>query len=49
VLDFDADLYGEHMAFAFSDRLRARCASTASTRFVAQMQRDVDEVRKTLL
>ena len=49
VLDFDGDLYGEHMGFAFTGRLRGIERFETVDALIAQMQRDVDEVRKALM
>jgi riboflavin kinase / FMN adenylyltransferase len=46
VLDFDGDLYGEHVTFEFVDRLRATERYDSVEALVAQMDRDVQETRR---
>jgi riboflavin kinase / FMN adenylyltransferase len=48
VLDFDADLYGEHVSLDFVARLRATERYTTSEALVEQIQRDVDRTRELL-
>jgi riboflavin kinase / FMN adenylyltransferase len=48
VLDFDADLYGEHVSLDFVARLRATERYTTSEALVEQIQRDVERTRELL-
>ena len=48
VLDFDGDLYGEHVSLDFVDRLRATERYTTSEALVEQIQRDVERTRELL-
>lgn len=48
VLDFDGDLYGEHVAMAFTARLRDTIRFDALEPLVAQMGRDVDRTREVV-
>jgi riboflavin kinase/FMN adenylyltransferase len=46
VLDFDGDLYGEHVSFEFLERLRATERYDSVEALVEQMARDVQETRR---
>jgi riboflavin kinase/FMN adenylyltransferase len=46
LLDFDADLYGETLRVAFVERLRGERRFESPEELVAQMERDVEEVRR---
>ena len=46
LIDFDADLYGETLRVAFVERLRGERRFDSSEELVAQMKRDVEEVRR---
>jgi riboflavin kinase/FMN adenylyltransferase len=46
VLDRDIDLYGEHVAVEFTDRLRGMVKFDDVDQLIAQMGQDVDEVRR---
>ncbi len=48
VLDFDDDLYGEHVAFDFVTRLRDTERFDDADELISQMHRDVAEARKLL-
>ncbi len=48
VLDFDADLYGEHVSLDFVARLRATERYTTSQDLVEQIARDVERTRELL-
>jgi riboflavin kinase/FMN adenylyltransferase len=47
-LDVDLDLYGEHVAVEFTDWLRGMVRFDDVDELVAQMRRDVDDVRRVL-
>jgi riboflavin kinase/FMN adenylyltransferase len=46
ILDFDGDLYGETLRVAFLERLRGERRFASTEALVAQMQRDVEAVRR---
>jgi riboflavin kinase/FMN adenylyltransferase len=46
VLDFDGDLYGEHVTFEFVERLRSTERYDSVEALVEQMARDVEETRR---
>lgn len=46
VLDFDGDLYGEHVTFEFVERLRSTERYDTVEALVEQMGRDVEETRR---
>jgi riboflavin kinase / FMN adenylyltransferase len=46
LLDFDGDLYGETLRIAFVERLRGERRFDSAEELVAQMERDVEEVRR---
>ncbi len=46
LLDFDGDLYGETLRVGFVERLRGERRFDSSDELVAQMERDVDAVRR---
>jgi riboflavin kinase/FMN adenylyltransferase len=46
VLDFDADIYGEHVTLEFVERLRDTVRYDTVEELVAQMDRDVDRTRQ---
>jgi riboflavin kinase/FMN adenylyltransferase len=46
VLDFDDDLYGEHVTFEFVERLRSTERYDSVEALVAQMAHDVEETRR---
>jgi riboflavin kinase/FMN adenylyltransferase len=46
LLDFDGDLYGEHVGVEFVQRLRPMAAFTGVEDLVAAMDRDVAETRE---
>jgi riboflavin kinase/FMN adenylyltransferase len=48
VLDGDGDLYGQHVAVDFVERLRGMEKFDSIETLVEQMGRDADEVRATL-
>ena len=48
VLDFDGDLYGEHVSLDFVERLRATERYTSSEALVEQIDRDVERTRELL-
>jgi riboflavin kinase/FMN adenylyltransferase len=48
VLDFDGDLYGEHVSLDFVERLRATERYTTSEALVEQIARDVERTRELL-
>ena len=48
LLDFDGDLYGEHVGVEFVERLRPMAAFSGVDELVAQMDRDVAETRRIL-
>jgi riboflavin kinase/FMN adenylyltransferase len=48
LLDFDDDLYGETLRVAFVERLRGERRFESVDALVAQMHRDVDQVRATV-
>jgi riboflavin kinase/FMN adenylyltransferase len=48
VLDFDGDLYGEHVGVEFVERLRPMTAFTGVEALVEQMDRDVARTRELL-
>jgi riboflavin kinase/FMN adenylyltransferase len=47
LLDFDGDLYGQTLRIAFAERLRGEKRFDSVDELVAQMQRDVEDVRRT--
>jgi riboflavin kinase/FMN adenylyltransferase len=49
VLDADLDLYGEHVAVEFVQRLRGMERFADADALVAQMQQDVEQTRRILL
>jgi riboflavin kinase/FMN adenylyltransferase len=48
VLDWDGDLYGEHVGVEFAARLRPMRAFAGVDELVAAMARDVEETRAVL-
>ncbi len=48
ILDFDADIYGEWVRLAFSDRLREERMYPDEASLIAQMREDVAETRRRL-
>jgi riboflavin kinase/FMN adenylyltransferase len=48
LLDFDADLYGREIEVEFIDRIRGDRKFDSSEALVAQMDRDIAQVRRTL-
>jgi riboflavin kinase/FMN adenylyltransferase len=48
VLDFDGDLYGEHVGVEFIERLRPMTAFAGVEALVEQMDRDVARTRELL-
>jgi riboflavin kinase/FMN adenylyltransferase len=48
VLDFDGDLYGEHVGVEFAHRLRPMAAFAGVDELVAAMARDVEQTRSLL-
>jgi riboflavin kinase/FMN adenylyltransferase len=48
VLDFDGDLYGEHLRVRFQARLRGEERFDGGDALVAQIERDVEDTRKLL-
>ena len=45
LLDFDGDLYGEHVRVGISQMVRGQARFSGSEELIAQMHRDVDAVR----
>jgi riboflavin kinase/FMN adenylyltransferase len=48
VLDYDGDLYGQHVQVRFVERLRGEVRFDSVEELVAQMQRDVEATRAVL-
>ena len=48
MLDFDGDLYGEHVSLDFVERLRPTERYTTSEALVEQIRRDVERTRELL-
>jgi riboflavin kinase/FMN adenylyltransferase len=48
LLDFEGDLYGEHVKVDFVHRLRGDAQYDSVDALIEQMHRDVDEVRRLL-
>ena len=48
MLDGDADLYGQHVAVDFVERLRGMEAFASVDELIEQMGRDVDRAREIL-
>jgi riboflavin kinase/FMN adenylyltransferase len=48
LLDFDGDLYGEHVGVEFVQRLRPMAAFSGVEDLVAQMDRDVARTREVM-
>jgi riboflavin kinase/FMN adenylyltransferase len=48
VLDFDGDLYGQHVKVRFVERLRGEVRFASVDELVQQMERDVEDTRRVL-
>lgn len=48
LLDFEGDLYGQHLEVAFVERLRGEVSFTGADALVAQIKKDTEQARKVL-